>query len=159
MFHCQVTEFQTPDNSTVYETQRYWSAYTRFNTSTTSNRTNYGDESHLTSPDESPGIVFLTVNDKVASTFISFSVLTFYLSVVLVVGQFLRNFCKGGAQTVVLKEMPFPDDLLLLCQAIVVSRSQNKLEREEELYYVLIELLRSPESVRAITKSALRKTD
>lgn len=78
---------------------------------------------------ESPGIVFLTVSDKVASSIISISVLTFYISVVLVVGQFLRTFCSGGAQTVVLKEMPYPDDLLLLCEAIVVSRLQNKLER------------------------------
>lgn len=31
--------------------------------------------------------------------------------------------------------------------------------REEELYYVLIEILRSPEMLKAITKSSLRKSD
>ena len=32
-------------------------------------------------------------------------------------------------------------------------------DREEELYYVLIEILRSPETIRSISKSALRKID
>ena len=59
----------------------------------------------------------------------------------------------------ILKEMPYPDDLLLICNSVVSSRLENKLEREEELYYVLIDIMRSPEMIKAITKSSLRKQD
>ena len=53
--------------------------------------------------------------------------------------------------------MPKPDQLLLICEGILISRIENNLEREEELYYILIDIMRSPEILKMITDSSLRK--
>ena len=46
------------------------------------------------------------------------------------IGQFLRSFFSGGAYKVIIQEMPYPDDLLLICEGVVSSRLENKLKRE-----------------------------
>ncbi len=75
------------------------------------------------------GIVFFTFSDRVTSSLIKYSVLTFYISIVLVIGQFLRGFFSGVAYKVMLQEMPYPDDLLLICEGVVSSRLENNLKR------------------------------
>lgn len=41
--------------------------------------------------------------------------------------------------------------LITLCSGIYVSRMRGDLVREEELYYELIDILRSPELVKMMT--------
>ena len=53
--------------------------------------------------------------------------------------------------------MPRPDSLLLLCEGVLISRLENNIEREEELYYILIDIIRSPEVIKMITDSSIKK--
>ena len=57
-------------------------------------------------------------------------------------------------------EIPYPDNLIRICEAIVVARVEKDLIRlfilyitirEELLYFELIDLIRSPEIVKHIT--------
>ena len=73
--------------------------------------------------------MFYTVSDKVTSSLISYSVLTFYISIVLVIGNYLRGFFSGTAYKVILQEMPYPDDIILICEAIVSSRLEENFKR------------------------------
>ena len=51
--------------------------------------------------------------------------------------------------------MPHNDELLELCEGIKVSRYSFNFEEEEKLYYILIEIMRSPDYLRLLTSSSI----
>lgn len=103
-----------------------------------------------------PGITFHTFSDKVSKTTASYDVLTFYLSSILVIGRLIRGAISGEAEKIILTEMPEPSNLINLCEGIKISRYRNEFEREEHLYFVLIDFMRSPEILKLLTKSSLK---
>jgi hypothetical protein len=46
-----------------------------------------------------------------------------------------------------------PDDLLMICEAISIARTEKKFVQENILYFELIDILRSPEIVKVMTGS------
>ena len=107
---------------------------------------------------EETGIIWVTISDKVVPYLLEYSVLTFYISVVLVVGSLIRSTVfEVSSHRVFIKCMSKPDQLLLLCEAIHISRLQNDTTREEELYFVLIDIMRSPEILKVITGTSIKK--
>ena len=51
--------------------------------------------------------------------------------------------------------MSKPEALLRLCTGIVTSRMEGDFESESRLYYALIDVLRSTEVLKLITKPAI----
>ena len=103
------------------------------------------------------GIEFHTFNDQVSTVTSSYSVLTFYLSFVLIAGSYVRSFLQGQPEKIILTEMPESEQLVNLCEGIKTARFSFDLEKEEHLYYVLIELMRSPDYLKLLTKSSLQQ--
>lgn len=103
---CIVRDITIPQESgdpiIQHSLQRYWKAGVKYNPELEGikNKTEQIKNSFVYDQD---GIVFITVSDKVTTSLIHYSIITLYISVVLVVGQFLRGFFKGGAYTVVMK--------------------------------------------------------
>jgi hypothetical protein len=61
------------------------------------------------------GIIWVTISDRIVPYLIQYSVLTFYISVVLVVGRLIRTtLFEVGADQIFIKRMSKPDQLLLL---------------------------------------------
>ena len=52
-------------------------------------------------------------------------------------------------------QMVNPNRLFALCEGIKISRIKNDFLQEEKLYYLLIELMRSPEIIKNMTQSSL----
>jgi hypothetical protein len=102
------------------------------------------------------GVTFYAFCDMVSPTTSSYNVLTFYIAFVLVIGKFIRTFISGETERVIYTEMPRPAKLLKICEGIKISRYKKDLEREDQLYYVLIDLLRSPEMLKMITKPSIQ---
>ena len=100
------------------------------------------------------GLVFHTFSDKASSSTSGYSVLTFYVSFVLLAGTYVRNFFSGEAEKVSLTELPNPENIINLCEGVLVSRYSFDYEQEEKLYYILIELMRSPNYLKILTKSS-----
>ena len=100
------------------------------------------------------GIKFHVFSDKVSSAVSGQSILTLYISVVLLVGTYVRNFFAGEPEKIRLTEMPYSEQIINLCEGIRVSRNSFDFQQEERLYYRLIELMRSPEYLRTLTKSS-----
>ena len=100
-------------------------------------------------------IKFHVFSDKVSSTTFSSSVLTFYLAFVLVIGNYVRNYFSGQPEQICLTEMPHNEELLNLCEGIKISRYNYNLEEEEKLYYILIEIMRSPDYLKLLTSSSI----
>ena len=104
--------------------------------------------------DEEGGLVFHVFSDKVSSSTSGYSVLTFYVSFVLLAGTYVRNFFSGQPAKITLTELPHPEDIINLCEGIQVSRYSFDYEQEEKLYYILVELMRSPDYLKILTKSS-----
>ena len=100
------------------------------------------------------GIFFYILSDKVSTTTSGYSVVTFYITFILLVGNYVRNFFAGEPKKVFLTEMPECYDIIDLCEGIKIARYSYDFEQEENLYYILIELLRSPDYLKLLTKSS-----
>ncbi|XP_057703388.1 piezo-type mechanosensitive ion channel component 1 isoform X1 [Corythoichthys intestinalis] len=95
-----------------------------------------------------PMIIF---NDKVSPPSLGFlagyGIMGLYVSVVLVIGKFVRGFFSEISHSIMFEELPCVDRILKLCMDIFLVRETGELELEEELYSKLIFLYRSPETM------------
>ncbi|XP_029305438.1 piezo-type mechanosensitive ion channel component 1 isoform X2 [Cottoperca gobio] len=95
-----------------------------------------------------PMVIF---NDKVSPPSLGFlagyGIMGLYLSVVLVIGKFVRSFFSEISHSIMFEELPCVDRILKLCTDIFLVRETGELELEKELYSKLIFLYRSPETM------------
>ncbi|XP_060762172.1 piezo-type mechanosensitive ion channel component 2 isoform X2 [Neoarius graeffei] len=76
-----------------------------------------------------------------------YGIMGLYMSVVLVIGKFVRGFFSGISCTIMFEELPNVDRILKLCTDIFLVRETGELDLEEDLYSKLIFLYRSPETM------------
>ncbi|XP_069757353.1 piezo-type mechanosensitive ion channel component 1 isoform X2 [Narcine bancroftii] len=90
-------------------------------------------------------------SDKVSPPSLGFlaghGIMGLYISIVLVVGKFVRGFFSEISYSIMFEELPCVDRILKLCHDIFLVRENGDLEVEEELYAKLIFLYRSPETM------------
>ena len=101
------------------------------------------------------GIQFHTFSEKISTYTSSYDVVTFYVTFILLIGGYVKQFLSGNPEKIQLTEMPEPKPLINLCAGIKIARYSFELKKEENLYYILIEFMRSPEYLKMITKSSL----
>jgi len=118
----------------------------------------YQLEGPITNPDEKEGIVFFTWSEQVSggTNLAGYGVISFYIIVVLGIGKVLRGVFESPAEQIFVKDMPKPDSLILICEGVLISRLENNLRKEEQLYFILIDIMRSPEILKRITDSSLK---
>ena len=105
----------------------------------------------MSDTDKSQGITFYTISDSYSPVTFGFSVIAFYISIVYVAGRLLRLVTDGDALSIIMTDMKHPENLNLLCSGVYVSRMISDLKREEELYFELLDVLRSPQILKHIT--------
>ncbi|MGH0171583.1 UNVERIFIED_CONTAM: hypothetical protein FKN15_061480 [Acipenser sinensis] len=101
-------------------------------------------------------IELVIFNDKVSPSSLGFlagyGIVGLYMSVVLVIGKFVREFFNGISRSIMFEELPCVDRVLKLCTDIFVVRETGELELEEQLFCKLIFLYRSPETMIKMTR-------
>ncbi|KAK1157641.1 piezo-type mechanosensitive ion channel component 2-like [Acipenser oxyrinchus oxyrinchus] len=101
-------------------------------------------------------IELVIFNDKVSPSSLGFlagyGIVGLYMSVVLVIGKFVREFFNGISRSIMFEELPCVDRVLKLCTDIFVVRETGDLELEEQLFCKLIFLYRSPETMIKMTR-------
>ncbi|XP_060788684.1 piezo-type mechanosensitive ion channel component 2 [Neoarius graeffei] len=101
-------------------------------------------------------IEILVFNDKVSPSSLGFlagyGIVGLYMSVVLVIGKFVREFFNGISRSIMFEELPNVDRVLKLCTDIFVVRETGEMELEEQLFEKLIFLYRSPETMIKMTR-------
>ena len=105
--------------------------------------------------EEEEPVEFHTFSDQISETTSGYSVLTFYVSFVLLAGSYVREFMESEPEKIMLEEMPHPKKIVELCEGVKIARYSYDFRNEEYLYTVLIELLRSPDYLKLITDSSL----
>uniref|UniRef100_A0A8C7LBN0 Piezo non-specific cation channel R-Ras-binding domain-containing protein n=1 Tax=Oncorhynchus kisutch TaxID=8019 RepID=A0A8C7LBN0_ONCKI len=101
-------------------------------------------------------IEIVVFNDKVSPSSLGAlagqGIVGLYMSVVLVVGKFVREFFNGISRSIMFEELPCVDRVLKLCTDIFVVRETGEMELEETLFEKLIFLYRSPETMIKMTR-------
>ena len=101
------------------------------------------------------GLEFHVFNDKISETTSGYSVLTFYLTFVLVAGSYVQEFLASEPEKIMFTELPHPESIVNLCEGIKISRYSYDFKKEEYLYTILIELMRSPDYLKLLTQSSI----
>ena len=94
-------------------------------------------------------------SDQISETTSGYSVLTFYITFVLLAGSYIRDFLADEPEKIMLEELPHPQKIVELCEGIKIARYSYDFKNEEYLYTILIELMRSPDYLKLITDSSL----
>lgn len=84
-----------------------------------------------------------------------FGIVGLYVSVVFVVGRLVRSSMKGKHMQVAFTEMPSVDALIGLCHAIFLAREHGRLDVEEELCMLILEIYRLPQAIHQWSGSLL----
>ena len=84
-----------------------------------------------------------------------YDVLTFYTAFVVVAGNLIRSIFLGQSERIMYSEMVNPNKLMSVCEGIKISRIKKDFLQEEKLYYLLIDIMRSPEIIKNLTQSSL----
>lgn len=70
---------------------------------------------------------FLVVSDKYSSALLGYSIMGFYITIVYVAGKLARGVVSGRIELIHLLDMPNPEDLIVLCEAITIARVEKDL--------------------------------
>jgi hypothetical protein len=133
-------KFSSPLLLTYNREERFWTAET------------------LSFRNESIGVRFFTLSDRFSRLTLNYSVNSMFVSVVLAIGLTIKLLSRGSAYYLSFSEMKRTDYLETLCAGVYVSRMIGDIKKEEELYYELIDILRSPEITKMITgKLSIKK--
>nr|QZA74858.1 piezo [Platynereis dumerilii] len=105
---------------------------------------------------EHDSLTIFAFNDRVApaglSFFTGYGIIGLYVSLVFVIGQFVRLFFSGLSSQIMFQELPNVDKVLKLCLDIYMVREALELKMEEELFAKLQFLYRSPQMLIQLTK-------
>ncbi|RDD46920.1 Piezo-type mechanosensitive ion channel component 1 [Trichoplax sp. H2] len=114
-----------------------------------------------TKSSRSNSLEMIVFSDKVIPPGLSFlagyGIIGLYVSLVLVVGRFIRIFVSSVSYRIMFDEIPDPNAIHELCEEIYMVRESHEFELEEELFAKLIFLYRSPETIIRLTRLAVNK--
>ena len=85
-------------------------------------------------------------------TLSSFGITGLYITFVFGIGRFLRLAATNIRMRIMYEDLPTTKRLVALCQDIYIARAQGELALEEELYWALINIYRSPAVMFELTK-------
>ncbi|ETE71192.1 Piezo-type mechanosensitive ion channel component 1, partial [Ophiophagus hannah] len=109
----------------------------------------------------SKNMEIIICNDKVSPSGLGFvtayGIAGLYMSFVLVIGKFIRQYFNGLSRSIMFEELPNVDRILKLCTEIFLAREAGELELEEQLFAKLIFLYRSPETMIKWTRERKEK--
>ena len=103
------------------------------------------------------GIQYHTFNDKVSSSTYGYSIIGFYSAFILVIGTYVTSFFNYEPEKIIIGEMPHPEKLLNLCECVKISRYTYDFKKEEYLFNILIEILRTPDFIKKLTQSTVEQ--
>ena len=101
------------------------------------------------------GAEFHAFNDEISESISGYSVVTFYLTFILVAGTYIADFLASEPEKIMFTDLPHPEKIVDICEGIKISRYSHDFKQEEELYTILIELMRSPDYLKSLTQSSL----
>ena len=100
-------------------------------------------------------VEFHAFNDVISETLAGYSIISFYVTFILVAGQYVANYLSSEPEKIMYTDLPHPELIVELCEGIIISRYNHDFKEEESLYTILIELMRSPDYLKKLTQSSI----
>jgi hypothetical protein len=75
------------------------------------------------------GLRLRVASDKYTKAIFGYSVMSFYISIILVIANYFRFLFQGTAHTIITSDIPHPDPALAICNAIFRARRYYDLNR------------------------------
>jgi hypothetical protein len=100
-------------------------------------------------------VEFHAFNDVISETLAGYSVISFYVTFILVAGQYVADYLSSEPEKIMYTDLPHPELIVELCEGIIISRYNHDFKEEESLYTILIELMRSPDYLKKLTQSSI----
>ncbi|CAD8168379.1 unnamed protein product [Paramecium pentaurelia] len=120
------------------------------------NNSLFSNSSNITLAD---GLLYFVICDNFSALTYGLSVITIYTTIILLIAKWIRSTFSSQVFMLEFTKMVQPDDLLSICQAVSVARQLQNYRKENLLYFELIDILRSPELVKAMTGAWSEKFD
>lgn len=73
------------------------------------------------------GITFKMASDKYSKAIFGYSVMSFYISIILVVANYFRFLFQGSAYTIIMSDIPYADPILSICDGIYQARLRGDI--------------------------------
>lgn len=106
------------------------------------------------------GMTLQIFSDLISTGFWSeASILAFYVGTVMTIGALFRTIVMYKADRIFIVDARNPERIRALIAAIYRQRHEQNLKREEELYYLLFEILRNPQLFTHLTGTSLKGSD
>jgi len=99
---------------------------------------------------------FFVMSRKTIPSIINYPLVTFYISIIYVIARLFRTGLVPITGDIYINDSPNPDDILMLCETIIIYRLKGNLAQEEELYFLLIDIIRSPHVLKAISGDSIK---
>ncbi len=77
----------------------------------------------------------------------SFGLITFYVTYVLLISRLFRVYLTGNLDNVIYEGCHL-ERMLILCDAVREARILENLDKEEYLYAFLVDLIKSPRTLK-----------
>lgn len=74
------------------------------------------------------GLTFKISSDKYSKAIFGYSVMSFYISIILVVANYFRFLFQGSAYNIILSDIPYPDPILSICDGVHQARTKNDIK-------------------------------
>jgi len=74
------------------------------------------------------GLKIKIASDKYTKAIFGYSVMSFYISIILVIANYFRFLFQGSANTIILNDIPFADPVLSLCNGVYKARHDGNAE-------------------------------
>ena len=68
------------------------------------------------------GLRLKMASDKFTKAIFGYSVMSFYISIILVIANYFRFLFQGTVHTIITSDIPYPDPALALCNGILRAR-------------------------------------
>lgn len=66
-------------------------------------------------------------SDKYSKAIFGYSVMSFYISIILVVANYFRFLFQGSAYTIIMSDIPYADPILSICDGIYQARLRGDI--------------------------------
>ena len=96
------------------------------------------------------------ISRKSLPSFLTYPLMTFYVSIVYVLSKLFRASLVPITAAMFIDDSPDPDDVLMLIETINLYRLKDQMVQEEELFFLLKDIMRSPQFFKAITGDTIK---
>jgi hypothetical protein len=85
------------------------------------------------------------------------SITVFYIVVVYAFAGMFRDIMVPKTSAIYVQDSPHPDNILSICQAVYIHRYRREYKKEESIYMLLVDIMRSPEKIKELALTSVKE--